>query len=473
MRRPTETTNVHEFVCNASAPGTTFIAMAKPTAHTTATSGACPAAPSTGVSAAAHVDRLIATRQRTFDAIAGVADRDLERVHTPLLSPVIWDLAHIAAFADLWLADALGRELIREDLAITYDAGATPRAGRGALELLDHAGARDYLARVDDALYTTLPTLDLSATAANPLLRNGYLVDLIVEHEEQHRETILQALHFGDPGVLAVGPPAAWAPVPTTGPLMVDVPSAHVELGARHGFTYDNERPAYTAAVPGFRIDRTPVTVGAYREFIADGGYDEARHWSTDGWVWRQEEQAERPLFWQADGTVRRFDRIEEPRDDQPVMNVSFWEAEAYARWRGARLPSEIEWETAARHDATTGMSRPQPWGAASVDRPRANVDGAALGPLPPSAESAAPCGALGFIGDVWEWTSSPLQGYPGFRAFPYPEYSEVFFDGPYRVLRGGSWATSGGVARSTFRNWDHPQRRQIFSGFRCAADNA
>lgn len=422
--------------------------------------------------AASHVDRFIATRQRTFAAIDGVADRDLERVHTPLLSPVIWDLAHIAAFTDLWLAEATGRPLIREDLAITYDAGATPRSGRGALELLDHAGARDYLARVDDALFAALPTLDLGADSPDPLLRDGFLVDLLVEHEEQHRETILQALHFGEPGVLRVGPPAAWAPSASPGPLMVDVPSAHVELGARSGFAYDNERPVHRAAVPGFRIDRTPVTVGAYREFIADGGYADLRHWSSGGWAWRQEEAVERPLFWQADGTVRRFDRIEEPNPDAPVMNVSFWEAEAYAAWRGARLPTEIEWETAARFDGSTGITRPQPWGAEPADRPRANVDGAAHGTMPASAQGAAPCGALGLIGDVWEWTSSPLQGYPGFRAYPYPEYSEVFFDGPYRVLRGGSWATAGCVARSTFRNWDFPQRRQIFSGFRCAADN-
>lgn len=446
--------------------------MAKPTVQPTASSGAPHEARGAVTPAAHHIDRFVATRSRTFAVIDGVAEADLARVHTPLLSPVIWDLAHIGAFTDLWLAEALGQPLIREDLAITYDAGATPRAGRGALELLDHAGARDYLKRVDEALFAALPTLDLGPDSPSPLLRNAYLVDLLIEHEEQHRETILQALHFGEPGILAVGPPAAWAPAPTTGPLMVDVPSAHAELGARSGFAYDNERPVYTAAVPGFRIDRTPVTIGAYREFIADGGYADPRHWSAEGWAWREEEQVERPLFWHADGSIRRFDRFEEPHPDQPVMNVSFWEAEAFAAWRGARLPTEIEWETAARHDATTGMSRLQPWGAAPVDRPRANVDGAALGPLPPAPESAAPCGALGLIGDVWEWTSSPLQGYPGFRAFPYPEYSEVFFDGPYRVLRGGSWATSGGVARSTFRNWDFPQRRQIFSGFRCAADH-
>lgn len=416
-----------------------------------------------------HAARFAATRQRTFDAIGQVSAADLERVHTPLLSPIVWDLAHIGAFADLWLAQVLGQPLIREDLAITYDAGATPRSGRGALELLDHAGARDYLARVDEAVLTALPKLDFSHHSPDPLLRGGFLIDLLIEHEEQHRETILQALHIAEPGVHVVGPPAAWAPAPTTGPLMVTVPDSHVEVGARSGFAYDNERPVHTAAVPGFRIDRTPVTVGAYREFIAAGGYDDERVWSTDGWAWCQSEQVQRPLFWQPDGTVRRFDRLEQQRDDQPVMNVSFYEAEAYAAWRGARLPTELEWETAARLDASTGISRPQPWGAEPTDRPRANVDGNALGPLPASPQSAAPCGAMGMIGDVWEWTSSPLRPYPDFRAFPYPEYSEVFFDGPYRVLRGGSWATAGCVARSTFRNWDFPQRRQIFAGFRCA----
>ncbi|MDO9354943.1 MAG: SUMF1/EgtB/PvdO family nonheme iron enzyme, partial [Solirubrobacteraceae bacterium] len=222
---------------------------------------------------------------------------------------------------------------------------------------------------------------------------------------------------------------------------------------------------------PGFRIDRTPVTIEAYRAFIADGGYHDERLWTAEGWAWRRQEGVERPLYWTTDGQVRRFDRLEDPDGTQPVMNVSWFEADAYARWRGVRLPTETEWETAARLDATTGISRPQPWGAAPISRAVANVGGDALGPLPPTAASAAPCGALGMIGDVWEWTSSALRPYPGFRAFPYPEYSEVFFDGPYRVLRGGSWATSTDCARSTFRNWDHPQRRQIFAGFRCAAD--
>lgn len=420
---------------------------------------------------AEHIDRLIRTRQRTFATIDAVSTADLERVHSPLLSPIVWDLAHIAAFADLWIATVTRTEMLRPELAETYDAGVTPRAKRGALELLDLGGARDYLARVDDRLFALLPQLDLSPANRDRLLRAGYLVDLLIEHEEQHRETILQALHLAEPGVLAVGPPAAWSQRIPPGPLMVDVPASWPQLGARSGFSYDNERPVHTAAVPAFRIDRTPVTAAAFAEFIADGGYDDERLWHPEGWRWRQEDDVCRPMFWAQDGSIRRFDRVETPNPDQPVMNVSWYEADAYARWRGARLPTEAEWETAARLDPSTGMVRTQPWGEDTAPMHAVNVDGHALGALPAAAASAAPCGALGLIGDVWEWTASAFGPYPGFEPFPYPEYSQAFFDGPYRVLRGGSWATAECCARSTFRNWDYPQRRQIFAGFRCAQD--
>lgn len=431
-------------------------------------------APSTSTAAAQStepIDRLVRTRQRTLATLEGVSQVDLERVHSALLSPIVWDLAHIAAFADLWLANVTGGEMLRPELADTYDAGVTPRAQRGALELLDLPAAKAYLERVDDALHAALRRLDLSPSSPTRILRGGYLVDLLIEHEEQHRETILQALHLATPGVLHVGPPAAWAPTTPDGPLMVEVPASWPQLGTRSGFAYDNERPVHTAAVPAFRIDRTPVTIGAFADFIADGGYRDARLWTDEGWAWRVQEQIERPMFWQEDGTVRRFDRLEQPDPTSPVMNVSWYEADAYARWRGARLPTEAEWETAARLDPSTGMVRTQPWGEEPTSDEYANVDGYALGALPAGTAGAAPCGALGMIGDVWEWTASPLRGYPGFEPFPYREYSEVFFDGPYRVLRGGSWATASCCARSTFRNWDYPQRRQIFAGFRCAQD--
>lgn len=426
--------------------------------------------PASATRGVGHLDRLALTRGRTLATLGGVSPADLERVHSPLMSPIIWDLAHIAAFADLWLSRVTGAPMLRPDLVATYDAGETPRAERGALELLDLAGARDYLARVDEALARAVPALDLSAQSPDPLLRDGFLIDLLVEHEEQHRETILQTLQLAAPGTVQVGPPAAWAEAAVDGPTMITVPEGTVAIGAAHGFAYDNERPLHQAQVSAFQIDRTPVSCGAFAEFIADGGYRDARLWSAEGWAWRSAEQAERPGSWLADGTVRRFDRVEPINPEAPVVHVSYWEAEAFAAWRGARLPTELEWEAAARYGAPEGSPTLYPWGDAPPSS-EANVDGHAWGTQPARAASAAPSGALGLIGDVWEWTSTPLRGYPGFAAFPYPEYSEVFFEGPYRVLRGGSWATAACCARTSFRNWDFPGRRQIFSGLRCAQD--
>jgi iron(II)-dependent oxidoreductase len=153
------------------------------------------------------------------------------------------------------------------------------------------------------------------------------------------------------------------------------------------------------------------------------------------------------------------------------VQHVSFYEAEAYAQWAGRRLPTEAEWETAATSTAD-GEKLLQPWGDAP-HRGRANVGRARFAPAPVGSYpgGVSPVGCHGMLGDVWEWTASPFRAYPEFEPFPYPEYSAVFFDGGYRVLRGGSWATHPLVARATFRNWDHPQRRQIFSGFRTARD--
>lgn len=258
---------------------------------------------------------------------------------------------------------------------------------------------------------------------------------------------------------------------------MVLIPGGSFRMGnQRQVFAYDNELAAHDVTLPPYRIDRAPVSCGQYLGFIEDGGYEKEDLWSAAGWAWRQETGVTEPGNWsRQDGTwrVRHMDRVEPLREDLPVMHVGFYEAEAYAQWAGKRLPSEAEWEKAALWDCETNRARLYPWGDEPPDRRRANVDQLAFQPAPIGAypAGASAYGVEHLVGDVWEWTCSDFHPYPGFQAFPYPEYSEIFFGSEYKVLRGGSWATRASLARGTFRNWDYPIRRQIFAGFRCAQD--
>jgi gamma-glutamyl hercynylcysteine S-oxide synthase len=240
----------------------------------------------------------------------------------------------------------------------------------------------------------------------------------------------------------------------------------------------DNERPAHTVHVEPFMIDTAPVTNAAYARFIAAGGYDEPRWWSAEGWAYRRHADLTAPRFWlrDGDGWLRnRFGVVEPLPPDEPVVHVSYHEAAAYASWAGRRLPTEAEWEKAARFDPATGRSRRFPWGDEEPGEEHANLGQRHLSPAPVGAYPAgvSPLGVHQLIGDVWEWTGTDFAGYPGFAVFPYKEYSEVFFGPEYKVLRGGSFGTDPVACRSTFRNWDYPIRRQIFAGFRTARDAA
>jgi len=322
---------------------------------------------------------LSETRERTLALVAHLTDEDLSRVHSPIMSPLAWDLGHIAAYEDLWLAHRhAGLRLLRPELAGVYDAFETPRAVRGDAEALGPDEARAYMREVRSRT---------SRTIAQQGVGDGGLCEMVIGHELQHTETMRQTLAIA--GLLPAGEPHL---EPLMGPdEWIEVPAGSFEMGApAGGFAYDNERPRHTVELTAFAIARRPVTNASWARF--DGGAPRGH-------------------------------------PDAPVCNVSWFQAQAYADARGARLPSEAEWERAA-----TG-------------------------------------GLLAGVGQVWEWTGSHFYGYPGFVAHPYREYSEVFFGEGYRVLRGGSWATSPRVKTLTFRNWDLPQRRQIFAGLRLARD--
>jgi iron(II)-dependent oxidoreductase len=418
--------------------------------------------------AAAELDRA---RVRSL-ALTEADDDELTRQHSVLMSPLVWDLAHVGNQEELWLVrDVGGREPVRLDIDHLYDAFQQPRRDRPRLPLLGPAEARRYIGTVRDKV---LDLLDTVALEGRPLVTDGFAFGMIVQHEQQHDETMLATHQLrAGPALLSAPPPPAPAGRVEAGG-EVFVAGGPFTMGtSTEPWALDNERPAHRVDVPAYFIDRFPVTNGQYLAFIDAGGYANPVWWSPAGWAHRQEAGLERPGHWHGDGTCTRFGRREPIDPAEPVVHVGWYEAEAYARWAGKRLPTEAEWEKAARFDPATGRSRRYPWGDDDPTAERANLDQRHLSPAPIGAypAGAAPCGAQQLIGDVWEWTASDFTGYPGFTAFPYREYSEVFFGPDYKVLRGGSFGTDAAACRGTFRNWDYPIRRQIFSGFRCARD--
>jgi iron(II)-dependent oxidoreductase len=437
------------------------------------------------------VAELIAARDRTTLLTTAVDEADLVKQHSPLMSPLVWDLAHIANQEELWLLRAVGgRDPIHPEIDPLYDAFEHPRAERPTLPLLAPAEARAYGHEVRGRVLDLIGRLRFGGPparrrGADPLADTAFGADLagpgsafalgmVAQHEAQHDETMLATHQLrSGPAVLAAPPPAA--PADAAGlAAEVLVPGGPFTMGtSAEPWALDNERPAHSVHVPAFWLDTTPVTNAAYAEFIADGGYSDPRLWLAEGWAHRQRAGLDAPLFWSWEGAWVRpsFGVKEAVVPDEPVLHVCWYEADAYARWAGRRLPTEAEWEKAARWDPAAGRSRRYPWGDEDWTPARANLGQRHLRPARAGAypDGAAPCGARQLLGDVWEWTSSDFSPYPGFTAWPYKEYSEVFFGPEYKVLRGGAFGVSPVACRSTFRNWDYPVRRQIFAGFRTA----
>jgi len=372
----------------------------------------------TSSSKAAIAELLSEARERTLELVEPLDDEQRNRVYSPILSPLAWDLGHIANFEELWLVQTIGaREPMRGDLGRFYDAIENPRRTRGELPILRDAELRAYMSEVRERTLEVLDAVDVGPDAEDPLLRDGFVYEMLLAHEHQHNETMLQLLQLVDGYPLprryaevVAGVAAELAP---DGPEMVGVEAGRYEIGAPgRGFAYDNERRRHALELPAFEIDRAPVTNAAFLAFVEDTGAEPPLYWERDG-----------AGGWASNARGRRAPIAPE----HPVIHVSWEQASAFAGWAGKRLPSEQEWEVAR--------------------------------------------GSLAGVGHGWEWTASDFLPYPGFEAFPYPQYSEAFFGDAHRVLRGGSWATHPRVARPSFRNWDLPRRSQIFAGLRCARD--
>jgi iron(II)-dependent oxidoreductase len=419
----------------------------------------------TGVDSTQITAELERARTRTLALLDDLDEADQRAQHSPLMSPLVWDLAHIANYEELWLLREIdGRPAIDEQLDWLYNAFEHPRWTRPDLPILSPTEARRYLADVRGEVLDLLGKVDFES--GGPLLRDGFVYGMVMQHEHQHCETMLATRQLM--GDRAQPVPLIGTPAPSTRwhdhPAEVTIDGGPFVLGTSwSAWSYDNEREAHEVDLEPFVIDATPVTVAQHRQFVDDGGYDDERLWDPAGWQHVRDEGLAHPQFWHREGaaswSLSRFGRTTDlsDHDDEPVQHVCWYEADAFARWAGKRLPTEVEWERAAR--------------GADATRAAATLGQTTDGPGSVHTQPVAPTGALGMLGNVWEWTSSEFRAYPDFEAFPYDEYSKVFFGDEYKVLRGGSWAADSLAVRTTFRNWDYPIRRQIFAGFRCAQD--
>jgi ergothioneine biosynthesis protein EgtB len=384
-----------------------------------------------GVDRRALAADFTACRKATMAQFARI-DPGLFRTQLhPGYSPLGWHLGHIAFTEALWLLDG-GRAATPPDYARAFAVDGLPKAERERIP--DPDAILDYVERVRGALVARLS--DPDAEIDERLWR------FVLQHEAQHAETAC-FVH-----ALADAPAAQEDLAALAEPLdFVAVPGGATTIGHDGPAALDNERPRHVLDIAPFRLARHPVTQAQYAAFIADGGYRRRALWSDAGWAWREADGVAGPHHWRAQAP------------DHPVSGVSAYEADAYCRWSGTRLPTEFEWERAARglvSDDGTGNFGGARGGTMTVGRfPRGR-----------SAD-----GVDDLLGNVWEWTASPFAPYPGFRPWPYQGYSQAWFDGHHRVLRGGSWATRSFALRPSFRNWYPLETRQILAGFRCARD--
>jgi iron(II)-dependent oxidoreductase len=389
--------------------------------------------------------------------------------------PIIWHLAHIGVFESYWLLQKLSGQAAPDPAyERVFDPIRTPR--EESKNLPTRREMEGYLRRVREGVLEALDRFDFDDP--DPLKARGYIFDLVLEHELQHQETLCYLFQLLDPSEKTR--PGARAPLEGTTAAaagMVSIPAGSFLMGAPwDSFAYDNERPAHEVDVRAFRIARAPVTNGEYARFVEEGGYERREFWTEEGWSCLKREGWQSPLYWRREGGAwverRMFDEAE-LSIDHPVTGVSWYEAEAYAKFAGRRLPTEAEWEKAASWDAARGVKRRHAWGDEAPDDSRANFGLRRWGTAPAGAhpQGASASGCLGMTGNVWEWTATPFGGFKGFEPFPYPEYSEEWFDGDHRVLKGGSWATRPSVLRTSFRNFFRRPFRIAFAGIRLAED--
>ncbi len=414
---------------------------------------------------------LAASRARSAKVTDDLRGDQLLGPKLPIVNPPLWELGHLAWFQEFWCLrhrdEGAPRDSILQGADGLYDSAKVAHDTRWSLPLPSLQATRDYQAQV-----LALVLQRLQREPENPELL--YFADLCAFHEDMHAEAFhytRQTLGYSNPFEQEDA-----IETPRSGAEDVAIDGGPFLLGASPGagFVFDNEKWAHEIKVAPFRIARTALTNAEYAEFADSGGYARREFWSEEGRAWLADSGTKAPRFWQNEGgawRLRRFGRtIALPRS-LPVMHVNWHEAEAYCRFAHRRLPTEAEWEYAASVAGPGCAKRRFPWGNSAPSALQSNLQQGGPAPVDayPQGDSAGGCRQL--IGNVWEWTASAFNPFPGFVADPYKEYSEPWF-GTHKVLRGGSFATSRRLIRNTWRNFYTPDRGDIFAGFRtCAAD--
>jgi iron(II)-dependent oxidoreductase len=424
---------------------------------------------------------LVDARARTVALVTDLTDEQLMGPRLPIVNPLLWEIGHVAWFQEKWVLRHRGKARpIREDGDALYDSIAIPHDTRWDLPLPSREETFAYMQQVLDRIIERLGSIDLDG-------EESYFHHLGIFHEDMHDEAFTytrQTLGYPGPRFAAL-PGEAVAGQAGGGPLPGDaeIPGGTFLLGATSDlpFVFDNEKWAHPVEIQPFRIARAPVTNGDFLMFVEDEGYLRREFWSEVGWRWRQNASAEHPVYWHRGPggrwSRRRYDELEPLEEQHPIIHVTWYEAEAYCRWAGRRLPTEAEWEAAASAEPTpdarglTGRKRNFPWGDDPPSPRRANLDGYAGGCIDVGAlpDGDSPFGCRQMVGNVWEWTSTDFGPYPGFVADPYKEYSQPWF-GTHKVLRGGCWVTRSRMIRNTWRTFYTPDRRDVLAGFRTCA---
>ncbi|MDH6104582.1 ergothioneine biosynthesis protein EgtB [Anabaenopsis tanganyikae CS-531] len=394
---------------------------------------------------------LVECRLKTQTLFEGMEESTFCSQPHPDFSPVGWHLGHIGFIESLWLLEhSGGLPCPFPQYRKLFAADGLPKSQRVRLPHLQEI--LYFLETVRKQVLERLEVIDLE--------KEERLWRFLIQHESQHCEIISFVLELMNREKVKMTKMISGGEISNITEMIL-IPAGEFEQGSDDVYALDNERPAHKRYLETYYIDRYPVTCGQYRLFMAAGGYDDSRWWSAAGWKWRENQQVIQPLYWSGD----------RHGDNHPVCGVSWYEAEAYSRFVGKRLPTEAEWEKAASWDAKAGCSRVYPWGNKFPTSEYCNCD-RSIGETTPVNDYPAGKSSYGLydtLGNVWEWTSTWFDGYNGFQSYPYIGYSQVYFDQQHRVLKGGSWATRPWGLRASFRNWYHPHVRQIFAGFRCA----